>query len=675
MRIAPFSIRRVIGSLVLGIGLFTSTFKAAAEIVISEFMASNSRTLADEDNAYPDWIELQNNGADAINLDRWTLAGSPQTPPGKRWTFPSTNLPAGGFLVVFASGKDRRQPGAPLHTGFQLNRAGDSIILRDPQGALADGAFVHPFPPQASDVSYGRGRESVDIPLITAHALGQFVVPDSGRWDDDWTSPLFLPAGWSQGAGSWGYDNRASGSLPPLSGLRQDVRKTLFGKSATAYLRIPFQVQDPATFDSLTLTVSYPDGFAAFLNGIEAVSDNRPPVLAWNSAASEARDWLADGLPRRFELSGDVLSALRVGTNWLAVQGLAIAPTNVAFILDATLTGARAASSANNLRYFTVPTPGKPNGLGTRQLGPIFSDPSPPPADPSPDQSIAVSTRVSPSFNPVTRVELRYRVMFGAEVSLPMLDDGKRQDGRARDGVYGAIIPARVASPGEMIRWYCVAEDAAGNTSRWPAFEDPKRSPAYWGTMARTNDSSTLPGFHWFVDEQNAKTASTLIGARCAVYSQGELYDNVEVRIRGQLSLYWGKQSYKFDFNPGRLFQYDPASPRVEEVNLNSTWSDKSYSRTVLAWESYRDGGTPYCRSFPMRVCQNGRFFSVAVFVEQPDERWLTRNGLDPSGSLFKMNSAMDSVSGVQKKIPRDGDLAELEALIQSISTANPNRV
>ena len=46
---------------------------AAETLVISEFMASNTRTLRDEDNQYSDWIEIRNSGASAVNLDGWYL--------------------------------------------------------------------------------------------------------------------------------------------------------------------------------------------------------------------------------------------------------------------------------------------------------------------------------------------------------------------------------------------------------------------------------------------------------------------------------------------------------------------------------------------------------------------------------------------------------------------------
>ncbi len=39
-----------------------------ADVIISEFMASNTRTLADEDGQYSDWIEVFNRGAEPVDL-------------------------------------------------------------------------------------------------------------------------------------------------------------------------------------------------------------------------------------------------------------------------------------------------------------------------------------------------------------------------------------------------------------------------------------------------------------------------------------------------------------------------------------------------------------------------------------------------------------------------------
>jgi hypothetical protein len=119
---------------------------------LSEFMAANSKTRADEDGQFSDWIEIRNNGSQAANLQDWTLTDNPTLPA--KWAFPSTNLPSGGFLVVFASGKDRRVPGKPLHTNFSLNADGEYLALASPEGEIAT-RYVPEFPEQRDDLSYG----------------------------------------------------------------------------------------------------------------------------------------------------------------------------------------------------------------------------------------------------------------------------------------------------------------------------------------------------------------------------------------------------------------------------------------------------------------------------------------------------------------------------------------
>jgi predicted Rdx family selenoprotein len=58
-------------------------------------------------------------------------------------------------LVVFASGKDRRDPANQLHTNFSLNAEGEYLGLIKPDGVTATTEFSPKFPEQSDDVSYG----------------------------------------------------------------------------------------------------------------------------------------------------------------------------------------------------------------------------------------------------------------------------------------------------------------------------------------------------------------------------------------------------------------------------------------------------------------------------------------------------------------------------------------
>ncbi|HEX7861611.1 MAG TPA: lamin tail domain-containing protein [Verrucomicrobiae bacterium] len=129
-----------------------------ARVVISEFLASaeNATGLKDEDGELQDWIELHNTSSSAVNLNGWSLTDDPEELD--LWTFPNITLAAGGRLVVFASGKDRKptSAGSRLHTSFKLGTGGEYLALFDsgsPRAAMTE--FANDYPDQRNDYSYG----------------------------------------------------------------------------------------------------------------------------------------------------------------------------------------------------------------------------------------------------------------------------------------------------------------------------------------------------------------------------------------------------------------------------------------------------------------------------------------------------------------------------------------
>jgi hypothetical protein len=123
-----------------------------SQVVISEFMALNQNGLRDEDGERSDWIEIHNSGASEASLDGWYLTDTETNLT--RWRFPSVIVPANGFLLVWASGKDRRSPGSPLHTNFRLGGTGEYLALLDSNTNIAS-EFAPMFPSQQPDISYG----------------------------------------------------------------------------------------------------------------------------------------------------------------------------------------------------------------------------------------------------------------------------------------------------------------------------------------------------------------------------------------------------------------------------------------------------------------------------------------------------------------------------------------
>lgn len=316
-----------------------------------------------------------------------------------------------------------------------------------------------------------------------------------------------------------------------------------------------------------------------------------------------------------------------------------------------------------SLSYFPVPTPGSANG----PAGPYLADVQHNPEQPTASDDLLVTTSLKGDLGTSGFVKMHYRVMYMSTTTVPMYDDGTHGDLVAGDGVFTSTIPSSTFYAGEMVRYILSATDTNGISTRAPLFADPLDSPEYFGTMVQAPAvSSPLKIYYWFVEDPAA--ARTLTGTRCSVWYDGAFYDNVFVRRRGQTSAYWTKRNYKFDFNRGDHFRFDPNEGKVEEFNLNSTWSDKAFIRRVLSWETYRDAGAHGSICFPMRVQQNNDFFSVAAFVEQPDGELLERISFDPDGALYKMfNQLTSAYYGVEKKTRLWEDHQDLEDLVNGV--------
>ena len=83
----------------------------AQEVVINEVMSNNTMTLADEDSDYSDWIEIYNARSTTIHLQNYGLSDDRDNL--FRWIFPDISLAPAGYLLIYASGKNK--PGLVIH--------------------------------------------------------------------------------------------------------------------------------------------------------------------------------------------------------------------------------------------------------------------------------------------------------------------------------------------------------------------------------------------------------------------------------------------------------------------------------------------------------------------------------------------------------------------------------
>ena len=139
-------------------------------LVISEFLADNSKGIRDEDGDRVDWIEVRNDSRESVSLGGWFLTDDPLVLD--KWRFPSVALGSGRHLLVYASGKNRTNPAGRLHANFKLSADSGYLALVSPGKEILS-EFAPTYPAQRKDVSYGR-------PVGGGNLTGYFVTPTPG---------------------------------------------------------------------------------------------------------------------------------------------------------------------------------------------------------------------------------------------------------------------------------------------------------------------------------------------------------------------------------------------------------------------------------------------------------------------------------------------------------------
>ena len=171
-------------------------------------MASNGQSLLDEDGDSSDWIEIYNGTGHPVNLMGWALTDD--ATQLMKWPFPEVTLPPQGFLIVFASGKNRSFVESPLHTNFKLSSSGEYCALVRSDGTIAD-EFSPEFPEQVRDISYGLGQAVTIDQIISSTSPSKFLVPSTGTLGKAWTSPGFNDASWNSSTSGIFYQTAVPG--------------------------------------------------------------------------------------------------------------------------------------------------------------------------------------------------------------------------------------------------------------------------------------------------------------------------------------------------------------------------------------------------------------------------------------------------------------------------------
>ncbi|MDB6134920.1 MAG: hypothetical protein JWM59_3163 [Verrucomicrobiales bacterium] len=672
---------------------------------LNEVMASNTGTLRDSDGDWSDWIELRNAASTPADLSGMHLTDDRAVKT--KWAFPAgTAIPANGYLVVFASSKNRAGAGAPPHTNFSLGTNGEYLALTAADGVTVLSAFSPAFPAQSADISWGHTAPG---------GTGYFLQPTPGAANGDHG----LPA--------------AHVLIHELHVDPADSKSKLV-EFIELFNPLPSEVDLSGWRFVKGISYVFPDGTKIAPGGYLVIGEN-PAQLQTHLGSPGALGPWTGGLSNEGEeitltdAAGMTVDSLSygLGTPWpvvgSAVTGAQTAPTGNSMqvihpSLDRTLGGSWRPGK---------PTPGAANAGVAREIPPpairqvaaVSAQPSTVPTGVFPSgQPVTISAKVTDPRE-VASVILEYQdVAPGAYIrstdaaftstdpavskwrDLPMHDDGLNGDATADDDTFSAMLPAALLVHRHLIRWRVRAVNTADAGVRVPTEDDPSKNFAlfcYDGVPAWTaalrpgiTPASTFPvetmrrvrPWHLLshaTDVQNCQYNPAYNDGtyrfKGTLVIDGKVYDHVHYRAKGQNSTYnTGKNKWKFKFNRGRLLEmpddYGLTTTTVDTLNISSLaapWAP--WNRGLAGLDeavNYRlcnlaDSPAPYGCHIQWRVIDaaaeapadqfGGDFWGLYLAFENQDNRFKESHRL-PDGNIFRLqvtgagNSLLDQGSG-----------------------------
>jgi hypothetical protein len=231
---------------------------ASADVLINEFMATNASVIVDEDGDHPDWIEIYNPTGASLNLEDYSI--SDRGTDLRKWIIPSVYIGPKNYILLFASGKDRK------------------------------------------DVYYW--ENIIDQGDTWRYQPGSAAIPIT------WIDVSYDDSAWPEGPSGFGF------------GDGDDA--TVVSNVISLYIRKTFSVTDVERINKIVLHIDYDDAFVAYLNGREIARANigspgdRPAYNQTADVGHEAQMYHG-GEPELFEVA-DAASLISSGNNVLAIE-------------------------------------------------------------------------------------------------------------------------------------------------------------------------------------------------------------------------------------------------------------------------------------------------------------------------------------------------------------------
>jgi hypothetical protein len=323
-----------------------------------------------------------------------------------------------------------------------------------------------------------------------------------------------------------------------------------------------------------------------------------------------------------------------------------------------------------------------------------------------------------PSSNPATVPNSGYEKSWERR---EMRDDGTGGDLVAGDSVYTVQLPSSLQRHRRLVRYRLFVVDGRGNHLQAPYSDDPQANFAYfvydgvpaWSGAIQPGSSDpsrgqvvtygenlmrSLPAYHLIAratDIQNClfnsgydNTAYYFSGT--LIYD-GDVYDNIHFRIRGQASTFQtGKNKLKIDFNRGHYFQArDDYGRKYQEkwdkMNVGTGvcpwwqyphpggWDQGTRGMVMneaLAFRLYNMAGVPSCNTnyFQLRIIDaaaeaepgnqyEGDFWGLYFAIEHPDGAFLDEHGL-PDGNVYRMDGGANATHQGPTRVANGSDVS-----------------
>ena len=124
------------------------------QIIINEYSVSNLSQFQDNYGRYEDWIELHNTANVPAQIGGYYISDKQGNP--FKWQFPdNTIIPAAGYMIIWASGRNEAENGH-YHANFRLSQTKanpEFIVFSDASGTLLETQQL-----QLTQLGHSRGR-------------------------------------------------------------------------------------------------------------------------------------------------------------------------------------------------------------------------------------------------------------------------------------------------------------------------------------------------------------------------------------------------------------------------------------------------------------------------------------------------------------------------------------